>query len=113
MAERVGFEPTNGEVPITRFPIVLLRPTRTPFPKRLPYTLLRPPRLYYVTQNADMSSRLKLTADLWYTLPTEIPKSSPAWTCLRVLSLCRGVAVVDERRGRTQHEGATICQFSL
>ncbi len=27
----MGFEPTNGEVPITRFPIVLLRPTRTPF----------------------------------------------------------------------------------
>ena len=31
VAERVGFEPTNGDVPITRFPIVLLRPTRTPF----------------------------------------------------------------------------------
>jgi len=34
MAEPVGFEPTNGGCPITRFPGVLLRPTRTQFPKR-------------------------------------------------------------------------------
>src|SRR5436190_9817873 len=29
MAERVGFEPTNRFYPVTRFPVVLLRPTRT------------------------------------------------------------------------------------
>ncbi len=28
MAERVGFEPTNGK-PVTAFPVLLLRPTRT------------------------------------------------------------------------------------
>ena len=29
VAERVGFEPTNRFYPVTRFPVVLLRPTRT------------------------------------------------------------------------------------
>ena len=42
MAERVGFEPTNKGYLVTRFPVVLLRPTRTPFHAACRLYLRRP-----------------------------------------------------------------------